>query len=150
MVQRRRARRIREERRRIAEAKAEEERIARAVEAAAKREASRTKRRTKGEEEEERHAHFVDGADAFVGDEKYPERPGTPPLSEPPVPSPRKTPTRKAQVPVYSVAGRKVSLFDLLREKILASGEGDARAAARRLNSPRISPERSTRWRSPR
>ena len=101
------------------------------MEAAAKREASRTKRRIKGGKKKERHAHFVDGADAIVGDEKYPERPGTPPLSEPPVPSPRKTPTRKAQVPVYSVAGRKVSLFDLLREKILASGEGDARAAAR-------------------
>lgn len=121
---------IREERRRVAEAKAEQERIARAVEAAAKREASRTKRRRGGKKE--RHAHFVDGDEnAIVGDENHLERPGTPPLLEPPVPSPRKTPTRKAHVPVYSVAGRKVSLFDLLREKILASGEGDARAAAR-------------------
>lgn len=128
--------RIREERRRVAEAKAEEERIARAVEAAAKREAARTKRRHGGKKE--RHAHFVDGADAIEigvvgGDENHPERPGTPPhpTREPPAPSPRKTPTRKVQVPVYSVAGRKVSLFDLLREKILASGEGDARAAQR-------------------
>ena len=58
---------IREERRRVAEAKAEQERIARAVEAAAKREASRTKRRRGGKKE--RHAHFVDGDEnAIVGD----------------------------------------------------------------------------------
>ena len=54
---------IREERRRVAEAKAEQERIARAVEAAAKREASRTKRRRGGKKE--RHAHFVDGDEIY-------------------------------------------------------------------------------------
>ena len=58
---------------------------------------------------------------------------------EPPVPSPRKTPTRKAHVPVYSVAGRKVSLFDLLREKILASG----RVTPSRLEAFKLAADKS-------
>ena len=113
---------VREERKRIAEAKAETERIARAVEAAAKRRMRKTKKKA---DTTTKHAHFDANPESAPID-----RPHTPPAIEA-APSPRKTPTRKATVPVYSVAGRKVSLFDLLREKILASGEGDSIAAQR-------------------
>jgi Ca2+-binding EF-hand superfamily protein len=113
---------VREERKRIAEAKAETERIARAVEAAAKRRMRKTKK--KGDTTT-KHAHFDANPESSPID-----RPHTPPAIEA-APSPRKTLMRKATVPVYSVAGRKVSLFDLLREKILASGEGDSIAAQR-------------------
>ena len=113
---------VREERKRIAEAKAETERIARAVEAAAKRRMRKTKK--KGDTTT-KHAHFDANPESAPVD-----RPHTPPAIEA-APSPRKTLMRKAHVPVYSVAGRKVSLFDLLREKILASGEGDSIAAQR-------------------
>ena len=105
-----------------------------------------------GGKKKERHAHFVDGADAIFGDEIHPERPGTPPLSEPPVPSPRKTPTRKAQVHVRSVPSRGARC----RSSTSYARRSWRRARAtlepprERLNSPRISPERSTRWRSPR